>query len=194
MASKYHTTILKLVKEIYPQGNVREEQNLFELVKNYNIPDFIQDEIDAARTSLSQLRIDIYIVGQCAIEVHGEQHYQPIQFSNEIEDPEKELKRRKSLDNIKQSVLYHCGIPSLVLSYKDIKDITLEILEEKITNAILNSKNVNPKPKQSSLVQKPGNNRTRDDAFRQVRLEKERKARKERYKKYKLWKQKQRNK
>lgn len=184
MASKYHTQVLNLLKKTYPGCVFKEEQNLYELVKNYNIPDNLQLIAKQCKTSLSQLRIDIWIDGMCAVEVHGEQHYQPVKFSNSIEDAEQELARRTTLDYLKQAVLKACGIATIVIKYDEIADLTHDDIKDKIDNALEIASKV---PAQNKMVQKPGTNRTRQDAFHKAKLEKARKLRKKRYQQQKEW-------
>lgn len=189
MSSKYHKQVLRIVKKIYPINLICEEQNLGELCKNLEIPDYFDEIIKSNNTSLSSLRIDIYVKGQVAIEVHGEQHFIPVAFSNQILDPEAELARRQELDAIKQTALKLSGIPSVVIIYNEIKDLTPGKLKARICEAQLSADYKQAFKKKET---KTGKFRTRDEAykakqkyFKELRNKKAREYRKKKYKELK---------
>lgn len=183
MASKYHKIIFNLVRATYPEAKIREEQNVWELVKNAELPAWLFSECVRQDTALGRLKIDIYIVGQCCIEVHGEQHYKPINFSNDIKDPEYELKKRQALDAIKQTALKAAGIPTIVIKYDEVNNLTQDELRSRITSAMIKAQEVPIQAREHAH----GGARTRNDAYKQAQLKKAREARKARYKRTKEW-------
>lgn len=127
----YIETVYKLVKEAYPDVEIRREQNLAELVHGFRMPDVLPHMLKAANTTISRLRVDIYVKGIVCIEVHGEQHHMPVKFANSILDPEEELRRRQLLDQIKQLALRSAGIASIVIWYNEIKELTIDEIKRR---------------------------------------------------------------
>lgn len=191
MASSYHTAVLKLLKLAYPAAIIKEEQNLYELTKNGHLPDFLDDMIKAAKCSLSQMRVDIYIDGIGAFEVHGEQHYQEVKFSNQIEDAKKELLRRQVMDKIKQTALYFSNIPSIIINYKEIDSLTVDEIKRRVYNAQIVA---GKRPSQLRRTEKPSHHRTRSEsyqAYKEKQKEKARENRKSQYRRIKEWRKRQ---
>lgn len=154
------------------------------------MPERATDLMRQAHCKLSQLRVDIYVVGQVAIEVHGEQHEEAIQFSNEIEDPEAELERRKLMDELKQVALKAAGIPSIIVWYKGIEKVTPELLEAAIHTA--QEKRKNSTPAQAVRHVRTPKSRTQDEEFKRRQRSRAKKWRQKAYQRMKEWKRDQR--
>lgn len=182
-SSRYLTRVLRIVKRAFPEAAVRKEQNLFELIKTTHISEELKTLCQQAKTNFSLLRVDLYLVGQCAIEVHGEQHVQTIRFSNEILDLEAELKRRQLLDDIKQRALKAAGIPTIVIWFHEIDTLTTEELRCRVALAISEAQEV--PLQQIGGHRHPPQFRTRSDAYRARRLAKAKELRRERYRRSK---------
>ena len=134
-----------------------------------------------------KMRVDLYVKGQVAIEVHCEQHVKAIKFSNEILDPEEELRRRRQLDQVKDMALAEAGIPLVTIWYTELNDgqLTELVLRDRIR---IIQEIANKVPKQKRLNVKTPKFRTRTESFeaRKDRLAKARKIRKAAYRKAKL--------
>lgn len=183
MESKYLIRVMTLLREIY-KGKIEREVSLSKLVENVCLTNELNLLLNAYNVNLNKLRVDIYVKGQVAIEVHGEQHVKPVRFSNEEEDLEEALKRRKILDHIKQESLNQAGIPFICVWYDEIDNLTKADLENRINIAIQSAKRiVNPnlrvkeiKPKISEEVKKQRLQKAREirKKIYQARKEKQR--------------------
>jgi len=186
MDSKYLTKVLRLLRKIYP-GQVWKETNLQNLVQGTNFSIELKRLIVLCGADLRKMRVDLYVKGQVAIEVHGEQHVKAIKFSNEILDPEEELRRRRQLDQVKDMALAEAGIPLVTIWYTELNDgqLTEAILRDRIR---MIQEIANKVPKQKRLNVKIPTFRTRTESFeaRKDRLAKARKIRKAAYRKGKL--------
>ena len=186
MDSKYLKKVMRLVRKIYP-GIIWKETNLQNLVDGTNFSPALKRLMALCHADLRKMRVDIYVKGQVAIEVHGEQHDKPIKFSNEILDPEAELLRRQQLDRVKDNVLAEAGIPLVTVWYSELNDglLTEDVLRNRIR---LIQEITNKVPKQKRLNVKVPKFRTRTESFdaRRDRLAKARKIRKAAYRKAKL--------
>jgi DNA-binding protein YbaB len=186
MDSKYLTKVLRLLRKIYP-GQVWKETNLQNLVQGTNFSPELKRLISLCGADLRKMHVDLYVKGQVAIEVHGEQHAKAIKFSNEILDPEAELLRRQQLDQVKDMALAEAGVPLVTVWYSELKDgqFTEEILRDRIR---IIQEIANKVPKQKRLNVKVPIFRTRTESFeaRRDRLAKARKIRKAAYRKAKL--------
>ena len=189
--SRWLKAVLALVREAYPETPVREEQNLGELVKDLEIPDYVQQAADAVGTSITKMRVDLYLVGHCCIEVHGEQHRTPVLFANTILDPTAELERRKEMDRIKQKVLELAAIPTLTFWYDEIPALTAEEIRRRVAEAVSKAQEV---PAQNVVNVKPARSRTREEAYqlRAKQLDQAKKKRHEAYQKARAAKREQR--
>lgn len=182
--SRYLEAVLALAKTLYPGAAIRLEQNLAELVGGAKMPEWLASACAAANTSLSRMRVDIYVPGQVAIEVHGEQHEEPVRFANSILDVEAELARRKKMDAIKQEALRAAGVPTVVVWHDECAALDADGLAAKIAAASAAAEEV---PVQRVRPAAAPDARTRGEAFkaRAERLERQRKARREAYRKLK---------
>lgn len=188
MDSKHLIKVLKLLKEVYP-GQVWKETNLHNLVEGTRFSIELESLIGEADTDLRKMRVDLYVKGQIAIEVHGEQHNQPVKFANSILDPEEELRRRRLLDEVKRKSLAEAGVPFVVIWYQELESLTVDKLREKIAAAQEIARSV---PRQHHPNVKSPKWRTKRESFeaRQKRLARARKARKEAYRRAKARKKK----
>lgn len=177
MVSNYLQQVLKVVKEVYPGTRIRLEQNLVELTKNYELPEWVTQYLNLHNISLNKLRCDIYIEGQVVIEVHGEQHDRPIKFSNEILDPEEALKHRKTLDYIKQTVLRHAGVPSIIIWYNEIDTLDKADLRRRIYMAMQAVEDVPTQAKSLPLSK----SKNKSDNYKRLMQQKAREWRRKQY-------------
>ena len=102
--SRHLLKVFKLISQIYPM-QAWKEANLHNLVKGVQLSPELLDRIQGCNARLNRMRVDLYVPGQVAIEVHGGQHDRPVRFSNEIVDPDEELLRRRDFDEIKARAL-----------------------------------------------------------------------------------------
>ena len=184
MDSKHLTKVLKLVRLIYPT-TIWKETNLFNLVDGTIFSANLRALIKECGADLKRMRVDLYVKGQIAIEVHGEQHEKPVKFSNEILDPEEELAKRKLFDEVKFRALAEAGIPLVTIWFSELNgQLTEAILRDRIQ---LMQEQANKVPKQKRASVKSPKFRTRTEAFdaRQERLNKARKLRKDAYRRAK---------
>jgi hypothetical protein len=184
MDSKYLIKVLKLVKVIYPTV-IWKETNLSNLVTGTTFSPALRALISDCGADLRKMRVDLYVKGQIAIEVHGEQHFKAIKFSNQIEDPEEELIKRQKYDEVKLRALAEAGIPLVTIWYSELDgQLTEAILRDRIRIA---QDTANRVPKQKRVSVKSPKFRTRTESFddRQERLAKARKIRKASYKRSK---------
>lgn len=154
MTSRYHTAVRALVEEIYPDKEIRDEQNLWELVKAA-LP-------ARHKKSYNRLFVDIYVPEEnLCIEVHGEQHEKPVQFAKEL-DAEEALLRRKHLDHLKSDALAEAGFSVLVLWYGDIDGLTAKELKRRIFIA---KRETSLRPAQRTDKARPATHRTASEAY-----------------------------
>lgn len=186
MDSKYLTKVLRLLRKIYP-GQVWKETNLQNLVQGTNFSPELKRLIVSCAADLKKMRVDLYVKGQVAVEVNGEQHDKAIKFSNEILDPEEEFLRRRQLDQVKDMALAEAGVPLVTIWYTELNSgqLTEEVLRNRIR---LIQEIANKVPKQKRLNVSTPKFRTRTESFeaRKDRLVKARKIRKAAYRKAKL--------
>jgi hypothetical protein len=184
MESKYLLKVLKLVKVIYPTI-IWKETNLNNLVAGTTFSPALRALISECGADLRKMRVDLYVKGQIAIEVHGEQHLKAIRFSNDIEDPEEELIKRQKYDEVKLRALAEAGIPLVTIWYSELDgQLTEAVLRDRIRIA---QDTANQVPKQKRVSVKSPKFRTRTESFddRQERLAKARRIRKAAYRKSK---------
>jgi hypothetical protein len=184
MDSKHLIKVLKLVRLIYPTV-IWKETNLNNLVAGSIFSTHLKSLIAECGADLRKMRVDLYVKGQIAIEVHGEQHERPIKFSNQIVDPEEELIKRQKYDEVKQRALAEAGVPLVTIWYSELDgQLTESILRDRIRLA---QEIANKVPKQKRVSVKSPKFRTRTESFddRQERLGKARKLRKDAYRKAK---------
>jgi len=182
MDSKHLIKVLKLLRQIYP-SQIWKETNLHNLVAGTVFSPALKFLISECGADIKRMRVDLYVKGQIAIEVHGEQHYEAVRFSNEIRDPEEELIKRQKFDEVKFRALAEAGIPLVTICYSELNgQLTVDILRDRIR---IMQEQANRIPKQKRLSVKIPAFRTRTESFdaRQKRLEKARKLRKEAYRK-----------
>lgn len=182
MSSKLLMKVYRLLKTIYPVG-IWKETNLYSLVDGTNFSRDLKALIARSGADLKRMHVDLYVKGQIAIEVHGEQHLMPIKFSNEIIDPEAELEKRRQYDEVKRRALLEAGIPFIAIWFHEVGDgFTMTLLRARIAVAQGLSNKI---PRQRRVDVKTPKFRTRTESFeaRKQRLEKARKARKEQYRK-----------
>ena len=182
MDSKHLIKVLRLLREIYPSA-VWKETNLHNLVAGTIFSPGLQFLISECGADIRRMRVDLYVKGQIAIEVHGEQHYEAVRFSNEIRDPEEELIKRQKYDEVKFRALAEAGIPLVTICYSELNgQLTVDILRDRIRIAQEDSNKV-PKQKRASVVMPKFRTRTESFDARAERLAKARKLRKEAYRK-----------
>ena len=184
MDSKYLLKVLKLVKLIYPTV-IWKETNLNNLVAGTIFSANLRSLISECGADLKKMRVDLYVKGQIAIEVHGEQHFKAVKFSNQILDPEEELIKRQKYDEVKLRALAEAGIPLVTIWYSELDgQLTEAILRDRIQIA---QDIANKVPKQKRVSVKSPKFRTRTESFddRQERLSKARKIRKDAYRRAK---------
>ena len=184
MDSKHLIKVLKLVKLIYPTV-IWKETNLNNLVAGTIFSSSLRSLIHEAGADLRKMRVDLYVKGQVAIEVHGEQHAYAVKFSNKILDPEEEFIKRQRYDEIKLRALAEAGIPLVTIWFSELDgQLTEAILRDRIRLA---QDMANRVPKQKRVSVKSPKFRTRTESFddRQERLAKARKIRKVAYRKSK---------
>jgi DNA-binding protein YbaB len=183
MTSKYAKKVLKIIKELYPTG-CSQEVSVGKLVKNIVLSKDALLKIARWNVNITRLRLDFYIKDQVAIEVQGEQHVEPIRFANSIIDPEEDLVRRKALDEIKQQCLNEAGIPLVCIWYDEIDELTKEVLNDKILQAISKAE---ARPRKIKVKDKPvkKNKLIEDPIKKKARLAKAREIRRQRYKQLK---------
>ena len=146
MTSKYAKEVRRLLRIIYPAPQrIISEVSIGSLTKDILFSKSLKDLMKLYEARIGRMRLDFWVKYQVAIEVHGEQHEQEIKFSNDIEDTAAELERRKGLDLVKQEALKQAGIPIVIVWYYEIKDLTAEILKEKIVAAQAIAKEATPK-------------------------------------------------
>ena len=146
MVSKYAKAVRKLLRKVYPiPRRIIKEFPLGDIAKSIILSKSTEDLIVKYDARINRMRIDFYIKGQVAIEVHGEQHEKEVRFSNEILDTKLELQRRIGLDRIKQEIIKASGIPYLCIWYYEIKDLTPKILKEKICAAQAVADKISPR-------------------------------------------------
>lgn len=185
--SKHLLKVIRVLNKIYPFG-AWKETNLHNLVQDVTLSSELQDRIQEASREirksstalLRRMRVDLYVPGQVAIEVHGEQHDRPVRFSNEILDPASELARRQLYDEIKARALQEAGVPFVTLWYHELDDLTVDDLSGRIAAAQSSAQRV---PAYKTRNVKPPKHRTATESFeaRKRRLDEARKRRKERY-------------
>ena len=136
MNSKYARKVRRLLRKAYPIPQpIKAEVSLGYFSKDILLSKRTQELISLYDARLGRMKVDFWVKHQVAVEVHGEQHEQTIRFSNDIEDLEADLARRKGLDMVKQEVLKESGIPILIIWYYEIAELTVEELKNKIAAA-----------------------------------------------------------
>lgn len=155
MASRYHKAVRRIVSRVYPDREIRDEQNLWEVIKAVMPP--------RQKKSYNRLFIDIYLPEEnLAIEVHGEQHEKPIQFAKEL-DAEEALTRRKHLDFVKSDALQQAGVATVIIWHGDIEGLTSKELKRRIFIA---RQMVSTIPVQKVQLARPAAHRTADEAYK----------------------------
>lgn len=162
MASRYLEQVHALLQHIY-KTPIWKEVTLYQLTKNALLSYELKDLMQLHKINPRQLRVDLYVKGIVAIEVHGEQHDRPVKFSNEIEDVEEALERRRLLDSVKQRCLEEAGVPTVVIWYHEIDDLSPQKLQDKIFLAQQQAEKV---PKQNVVHVKEPVFRTRSSSFK----------------------------
>jgi hypothetical protein len=105
------------------------------LIKNARFSSLLTETIRINKVSTKRLRVDLYVPGIVAIEIHGEQHEQEVRFSNEILDTQEELQRRQLLDSIKAECLRQAGVPFITIWYYEIDKLTVKKLRDMVFKA-----------------------------------------------------------
>lgn len=113
---------------------------IVELLKSSKVfPGIIKTEVCIKRINpeaTHNLYVDIYVDAVCAIEIDGEQHSRPVAFGGITNyEAQQRLIRQKQLDNIKADYLARVSIPLIRIPRSEIKNITPEILREKLAKA-----------------------------------------------------------
>lgn len=158
MTSKYAKRVRRLLRKNYPvPAQILSEVSVAKLTQGVRYSKRLKELIRMYDARPSRMRVDFWVKHQVAIEVHGEQHEQEVRFSNDIEDTEVELIRRKGLDLVKQEALNEAGIPLVIVWYYEIKDLTAEQLKKKIMAAQAQAEarkvdRISEAPKQSSRL------------------------------------------
>lgn len=123
-ASKLHKHVGKLLQELFPNYEVRQEYS----VSRVN-PGFASN----------REKFDWVVLGlQIVIEIHGIQHYVPTCFGGiTIEEAKKIFEKRQKVDAEKQEAALEAGWAYLVVKYTE-KNISLIELSERISESIDN--------------------------------------------------------
>lgn len=126
-ASKLHRHIGQLLTDSqFANYELRQEYHVSKVNPDY---------------SSNREKFDWAIIGlNVVIEIHGEQHYRPVCFGGMTQDQaEKNFRRRQELDEEKKLAAEEACWAYVVVKYTE-KEITLQDLTDKITEAVTNSK------------------------------------------------------
>jgi very-short-patch-repair endonuclease len=124
-ASKLHKRVGELlVSEDSPYKN-------YEIRQEYRVSD-VNPDYASNREKFDWVILNLKVV----IEIHGEQHYAPVCFGGmDPEQAAENFRRRKQLDTQKQEAAEKALWAYVIVSYKE-KDIDIEELHNKITEAL----------------------------------------------------------
>lgn len=125
-ASKLHKHVGKLLTELYPNFEIRQEYP----VNKVNV------SFDSGREKFDWVILGLNIV----CEIHGEQHFKPVCFGGiTMVEARKVFEKRVEVDKIKKDLAEDVGWAYVVVKY-DEKKITNNELSQRINDAIKNSK------------------------------------------------------
>jgi len=137
-ASKLHKHVGDLLVELFPGYEVRQEYSVNQVNKSFH----------SGREKFDWVVLGLKIV----VEIHGEQHYEPICFGGMLMSKAKKIfEQRVVVDKQKQDAAEEAGFAYLVIKF-DEKKITAEELSTRINEAMLKVETpeeiVSYKPKQ----------------------------------------------
>jgi len=124
-ASKLHKHVGKLLTELFPHYEVRQEYSVSSVNIGYKS---------------NREKFDWVVMGlNIVVEVHGEQHYSPTCFGGiTLEQAKRNFVKRKDIDWEKQEAAQKAGWAYVVVKYTE-KKITAEDLLLRISQAIKDS-------------------------------------------------------
>lgn len=116
MASKYHKSVKKILKEIFPFYSIKEEVSMYVKGKTKN-------------KEAKKLHVDLFIKDMdMAIEVDGQHHYEEIDYGDG--NGRVNFERRRFLDNLKNSIAYENGWLMIRIPYTEA--LNREYVEKQI--------------------------------------------------------------
>lgn len=125
-ASKLHKHIGKLLVEIFPNYQVRQEYPVNK----------VNESFPSGREKFDWVVLDLKIV----IEVHGQQHYKPTCFGGITKDRAKiNFRQRLEADWKKQEAAEKAGWTYLIVRF-DEQNITADELIKRISESVVSSK------------------------------------------------------
>lgn len=95
MSSKYHKSVKKILRQIFPFYSIKEEVSMYVKGKTKN-------------KEAKKLHVDLFVKDiELAIEVDGQHHYEEIDYGDG--NGQVNFERRRYLDNMKDSIAYENG-------------------------------------------------------------------------------------
>ena len=130
-----HKLVGKLLKELYTNYEIRQEYPVNK----------INESFPSGREKFDWVVLGLQIV----IEVHGQQHFQPVCFGGMLmSEAKKNFQKRVETDERKRTAAEDAGWTYLVVRY-DEKNIDGEGLSRRISEAIKKPKRVLEKPRRA---------------------------------------------